>query len=102
MTFNETKRNNLVREAILILLAAQLEQSSRSDLPFDDAVIADFERQLKSAIEKLPPKYGELLLKVSNQVEADPEVIVANGSFLHFLAVEIACLSVNLPETPED
>src|SRR2546425_1070050 len=88
-----SKRDELLKEAMGVLLAADFEQHlvPHPELGlWDNEVIAQYETRIQSLIDQLPGEYGEVFVKMAYKLEDAKEEIGLNRSIAHALAVEIA------------
>jgi hypothetical protein len=87
----QNKRDVLLKEALLILLGAelppQLEPHAELGL-WDDEIIRQFEVQIEQRIAELPAHLRASVQSVAANMEADPQAVGGNGTMVHALAVE--------------
>lgn len=91
--FNDAKRNDLMKQSLLILLGAQLvpQLEPHPELGlWDDEVIEQFEKLITARTQQLGavPGTRQAFMKAEISFSSDPQVVCGNGTLWHALAVE--------------
>lgn len=96
-----TKRDNLLKEALGLLLAAELEPNLEPHPElglWDDEIIAQYRTMIQARIATLDASsYGKQFNAIARELESDPQAIGSNGTIAHALAVEVGCTTINIP-----
>ncbi len=93
MPIEYQRRNELLKDALCVLLAAKLEETL-IPVPelglWDDEVIEQYELRIQALIDNIPGEYGQVFTELAYKLELDARAIGANRSVAHALAVEVA------------
>jgi hypothetical protein len=95
-----TKREQLLKQALGLLLAAELEPNLEPHPEiglWDDEIIAQYRTMISARIATLDETYGKQFRTIASELESDPQAIGSNGTIAHALAVEVGCTTINIP-----
>src|SRR5262245_11341200 len=97
------KRDEILKEALCVLLAGHFAQDINDDAMLcDNEIINQYQQMVQRKIDALPGAYGKAFAELAYKLEDDPSAIGRNRSIAHALAVEIAVKTLNIPGAWEE